>query len=346
MPRAKAMSELGAWRDDRHRRDSQVEQHGVVVICTCDRPREVVQACDAVVRSSLELPILVVDASTTELTRAACAQFSRERGSRPDVIYRRADRPGLARQRNTAIALCREMGFTVIHFIDDDTEVLPGYFAAIEARFRREAGLMGVGGVIENQPRVKLLALKSLFLLRSRRHSAVLRSGRTMLGQYPGASASDAVEWLSGCSMSYRIEAFAELGFDDRLERHSLGEDYDFSFRLSRRHRLAVEPGATCVHHVTPTARGSLRAGAAEAVETVHRRVVEARHLGMSPAAFWWSTFGELTLNLCHWIVRGERDALERALGTFDGVMALARTRFKWAAVEGDAVRIARRRRG
>ena len=108
-----------------------------------------------------------------------------------------------------------------MHFIDDDTEVSPGYFEAIERRFRQDPTVMGIGGIIINQPQVNYLAVKSFFLLWSRRRSSVLKSGRNVMGQYPGTHANDPVDWLSGCSMSYRITAFDEVAFDGRLDSYS-----------------------------------------------------------------------------------------------------------------------------
>ena len=239
----------------------------------------------------------------------------------------RATQPGLARQRNEAVDICREAGAQIVHFIDDDTEVASGYFDAIERRFRADRAIMGVGGIIINQPPVNYVRLKRFFLLGSHIRGSVLRSGRNILGQYPGTSAAQPVEWLSGCSMSFRIAVFDEVAFDGALTAYSMGEDYDFSFRVSRKHRLAVEPSATCVHHVTSTMRGSARTHARQRTEATYRWVKEHRELGMSPTAFWWSTVGDFLLQLGYGTVRVERDALRGAVGVIDGVVSIIRSR-------------------
>lgn len=296
---------------------------GVVVICTKDRAEEVETACSAVHDASPSMPILVMDASTTEATRHICERIAYQPSVR--LIYRRARQSGLARQRNEAVGVCRELGVEVVHFIDDDTEVSAGYFDAIEGRFREDSTVMGVGGIILNQPPADHLMIKSFFLLRSHRRGSVLPSGRAMMGQYPGSRAGDSVDWLSGCSMSYRIGVFADVLFDSRLEGYSLGEDYDFGFRLSRIHRLVVEPGATCVHHVTQVSRNSVRAVAQEGTVTVHRWVEENRELGMSRPAFWWATLGEVMLHTASWLLRGDHDALQETRGVLDGVFDIVR---------------------
>lgn len=299
---------------------------GAVVICTKDRPDEIEMSCAAAHKASPDMPILVVDASTTEATRQVCESLGRQLGPSLKLLYRRARQPGLARQRNEAVDVCYELGVEVVHFIDDDTEVAAGYFNAIERRFLQDPTVVGLGGVIVNQPVVDHLTIRSFFLLCSRRRGSVLRSGRNMLGQYPGTRAGDSVDWLSGCSMSYRIMVFTEVMFDGRLKDSSLGEDYDFSFRLGRKHRLAVEPSATCVHHLTPTARSSMRANARQSTQTIYRWVVENRALGMSRLAFWWATLGDVVIHATPWIFRGNPDALQETLGVLEAVIEIART--------------------
>jgi len=304
---------------------SSVDQHpyGVVVICTKDRPDEIEKSCAAADRASPSIPILIVDASTTDATRDVCEHFVRQNASSLTLMYRRASRPGLARQRNEAIGICRELGVQVVHFIDDDTEVSDGYFDAIERRFRTDPTAIGVGGIILNQPAVNYVALKSFFLLGSHRRGSVLRSGRNILDQYPGTLATDRVEWLNGCSMSFRITVFDDTTFDGGLRGYSIGEDYDFSFRVSRTHKLVVEPAATCIHHLTPTMRGSARTHARQATEATHRWVNAHRELGMSPVAFWWSAFGDLLLRVGHGVVCRDRKSLHAAIGVVDGVTAI-----------------------
>jgi GT2 family glycosyltransferase len=298
---------------------------GVIVICTKDRPAEIATCIAAAHEASPDKPILIVDASATNATHNTCQQLTKQHSNSLALLYRRAQRPGLARQRNEAVTICRELKAQVVHFIDDDTEVGLDYFDAIERRFRSDGAIMGVGGIIVNQPTVNYVVVKSFFLLGSHKRGSVLRSGRNVLGQYPGTVVSSPVHWLSGCSMSFRTAVFDELSFDDSLTAYSMGEDYDFSYRVSRKHRLAVEPAATCLHHVTPTVRGTARTHARLRTEATHRWVHVNRALGMSPVAFWWSTLGDFLLQLVHGVTRFERGSLRGAAGVIDGVIAIVR---------------------
>jgi hypothetical protein len=123
--------------------------------------------------------------------------------------------------------------------------------------------------------------------------------------------------------MSFRITVFTEATFDDGLQGYSMGEDYDFSFRVSRTHQLVVEPAATCIHHLTPTMRGSARTHARQATEATHRWVNAHRDLGMSPVAFWWSTLGDFLLRVGHGVICVNRESLHAAVGVIDGVIAI-----------------------
>ena len=294
----------------------------VVVICTKDRPEEVRRSATTASRCAPEKAVLVVDASDDEATRAVCDELRQAGFS--GVLHHKARRPGLARQRNEAVEVCRALGASVVHFIDDDTEVATGYFQAIEERFEREPSVMGAGGVIVNQPVVNYVRVKRLFLLASDDRGSVLRSGRNVLGQYPGSGGD--VEWLSGCSMSFRLAVFEQLAFDGEMTAYSMGEDYDFTFRLSRMHRIVVEPRAECIHHVTPTGRLTARAHARLRTEATHRWVCAHRAMGMSRAAFWWSAVGDCLLNGAYGVLRGESGARQAARGVIDGALAIAMT--------------------
>jgi hypothetical protein len=145
--------------------NQSVRQHpcGAVAICTKDRPDEVERSCAAAYAASPNMPILVMDASATEATRYVCESLALQHGSSMRLIYRRARRSGLTRQRNEAVAACRELGVDVVHFIDDDTEVLSGYFESLEHRFFHDPTVVGLGGIITNQPVLDWLPIRRFF---------------------------------------------------------------------------------------------------------------------------------------------------------------------------------------
>ncbi len=302
-------------------------EFAAVVICTMNRARQVTDAFKAASRDTGEFTLIVVDASADSETEKVVERFQELRPA-VDVHYVRADVPGLAKQRNQAAAVCQSLGVKIMHYIDDDTEVLPGYFRSIEARFANDPDLAGVGGIIENSPKVPIRVLKLVFLLCGP-YGSVLRSGRATSAQYPGAqyAKSDlqarSPKWLHGCAMSYRTDIVLRYRFDDRLKGYSNGEDIDFGFRVSRNHRLAAEPSARCLHRVSQGGLSREAFAYSQAV-VIYSWVREHRSDGMSLVAFWWSVLGDLLLHAVDGVVVPRRGGLQYAKGMLRGMATIA----------------------
>lgn len=260
-----------------------------LVICTLDRPLEVAR-CLASVAAQERPPSLVrvVDASAGDETRAVVADFaSGPLGTR--LVHQPAAR-GLTRQRNAAVSAGTS---DLVHFVDDDTVLDPGYLAAIVAVFEedRAGAVLGVGGLVTNVHHPPAPWAKRLFLLDGDRPGRVLRSGRNQ-------SAVDLrvptdVDWLSGCAMSFRRSAFQGARFDESLEGYGLGEDVEFSYRLRQRGRLVVTPAARIEH--LQSERNRLTSAGYTYDELVNRaRRVRARTGCLRMRWYWWSVIGQL----------------------------------------------------
>lgn len=307
----------------------------VVVICTRDRPAEVERAIRAIARVVDRRIIVVDDASDSDLTLVACAKL---RGDYQDldIRYLSSRRPGLARQRNEAAEFCRTLRASIVHFLDDDAEVLPGYFDAIEQRFRENPTVVGVGGTIDNFPGLgpsaglrgaASLALRRCFGLWSRRPGRVLRSGRNVSAQIPWVVArrpEQQVEYLSGCAMSWRLDTILQFRFDERLEGHSFGEDVDFGWRVSRTNRLLIAPDAHCIHHLSPSNRWARDRQGFEHTIFAYRWVHDHDPSVLSLSAFWWSVIGDLLFATIGGLIHQEDRALTR--GIVRAAFTIART--------------------
>ena len=278
----------------------------LVVICTRNRPDDLSQALKHVRAIDAQIPVLVADASD-DRARADVAAVT----DATDHCVLVACRPGLARQRNQALDSIRSHrpDTTVVHFIDDDTEVLPGYFDEIDRTFTEDADLAGVGGVVLRQARPRHVRAKSLFFLYSRQPGVVLPSGRSTIGHYDGDEAPDP-EWLPGCAMSYRLALVGDTSFDGRLEGYSYGEDMYFSYALGERHRLAIAPKAQVFHRLSPQNRLSRNRLAGDRVVLLHRFVRENHDRGMRTSAFWWSVLGDVVLRTIDGVTHADRDSI------------------------------------
>ncbi|RMF60317.1 MAG: hypothetical protein D6746_07025, partial [Bacteroidetes bacterium] len=204
--------------------------------------------------------------------------------------------PSLARQRNVALDALPDT-LDIVHFLDDDVTVHPGYFRALHAVFEDDPSVGGAGGRIlqaGTDPERRGLWWRRLFLLDHPAPGRVLCSGATTPAQALPLTTRTPVEWLSGCSCAFRRSLLAWHRFDPALEGYSLDEDLDFSYRIGRTARLVVEPAAVLTHHVTPGGRGDASRLAHDAI--VHRYWFLEKNL-RSPwrrPAFWWSVLGRL----------------------------------------------------
>ena len=79
-------------------------------------------------------------------------------------------------------------------------------------------------------------------MLDSPRTGRVLPSGRNPL--VVDVLSVTEVDWLSGCSMSFRRAVFEMFSFNEELTGYGLGEDVEFSYRVHQRGRLLVTPDA------------------------------------------------------------------------------------------------------
>jgi hypothetical protein len=289
--------------------DADPAARGLVVICTRNRADDLAKALAAVEAVAHGIEVLVADSSD----EAHLAEV-RDLVDVHDGATLLACTPGLARQRNQALGWVRAQRpeAAYIHFIDDDTEVLPGYFEAITDTFAARPEVAGVGGVVLNQPRPRHVGTKRLFCLYSRTPGRVLPSGRVTIGHYEGDEATDPA-WLPGCAMSYRTASIAGRCFDDRLEGYSLGEDMYFSFALSHDHPLAIAPEARVLHHFSPQNRLSRTRLAPVKIALLHRFVRENRRRGMRVSAFWLAVLGDMVLKLADGVRHGDSDSVAEA---------------------------------
>jgi GT2 family glycosyltransferase len=293
----------------------------VLLLCTLNRPVEV-RTCLESVRVQTHVPdrVLVVDASTDDGTRAVVEELATTwpAGS---LVYHRAER-GIIRQRATGVELTSE---DIVHFVDDDTVLEPGYFAAILDAFSQdtEGSIGGVGGFVTNQPPHRYRRVDTWLGLDSPLEGAVLPSGRN-IRIYTELDSIVDVDWLTGCSMSVRREVFATERFDVTAPR--TGEDVQFSYRVRQHWRLVVTPRARIEHNESPRERMARELLVrAELVSRYARVRVGTGRLKLR--AFWVSAIGQFVWYGAKGIVTLSRERLVIAKQTAAGMIAIARGR-------------------
>jgi GT2 family glycosyltransferase len=218
------------------------------VIATRARPELLREALES---SLADLPqdaeIIVVDGDP-ERSAQATVQLLAGVGARIRYL---AGPPGLPVQRNTGIDAARGK---VVVFTDDDCVVRPGMYEVLLSAYADSSVVGATGWVVE--PREGRIGSEK----QSRLRWLVLGGGRqgtmTSFGfrrPIVDVDRPREVQYMPGTLMSARRSVAAEVRFDERLSGYALGEDDDFSYRLSRRGVIRYLPGAVVDHRALGT---------------------------------------------------------------------------------------------
>ena len=277
-----------------------------LIICTKDRPVEL-EACLDAIASCVYCPaeILVVDSSAKPSSQMVVERFKRNK--LPQISFTTTS-AGLTRQRNFGLSTIDPKS-EIVHFLDDDVIVSADYFAVLEDAIESDPEVTVVGGRVTNVP-----DHRGLFLARKiRREGLVTSDGVNHLTRTRSNGPRD-VNWLSGCSMSFRSFVFQHVRFDERRTGNGVGEDVDFCLRASAFGRILWVPDATLEHHQSPINRfGARKSGystmdhrlllANDRLHTVRRSRVVARG------------YVESLVRLFRSLVTGSKPQREYALG-------------------------------
>jgi GT2 family glycosyltransferase len=190
-------------------------------------------------------------------------------------------------------------------FFDDDVVLEPDYLEELARVYDRDTAraIGGVGGaqVPDPTPRESAArrAFARLFLLAGYGSGRLKRSGYAEYALSPGVEME--VDFLSGCNMSFRRDVFADELFDERLTGYAIGEDLQFSYRVSRRWKLVLTPRARVDHR--HTGGGRPRAGRLEEMRVINRFLFVRDVVAMGGAAwpaYAWAELGILIQTLRH----------------------------------------------
>jgi glycosyltransferase involved in cell wall biosynthesis len=241
-----------------------------VLICTKDRAESVRAVLGTLCEQSLTPDeVLVVDSSADLDTSKLISEYT----GVPFSLRHVSARPGLTHQRNIALAEVQKRT-TIVHFLDDDVLLEADYIAAICREFEIDGSVAGVGGRVVNSPTASFGPLWRAIGMQGAPGS-LLRNG---VNTQCLSGSRRRVEWLSGCSMSFRLSAMDGLLFDEGREGYGLGEDVDFSARAAKRGALIWTPDARLVHNQAPQGRLAQRRLAAD--QAAHRFRLARRGVG------------------------------------------------------------------
>lgn len=322
-----------------------------LVICTYRRAPEVEKLLSALgAQTRLPDETLVIDASPDQETEQAVAAFI-ETGALPGLRYFKAPpaERGLTRQRNYGVA---RAGGDLIAFLDDDTIPEPEYFAETIACFEQHREAVGVGGYITNEVEWRpanghrhrpgtvykwgAWERREAYRWRLRQRLGLASelppgwvppAGHARpIGYLPPDGEDHRVEFLMGCSFTWRREVFRRQRFSPYFEGYGLYEDLDFCVRAAQDAPLYLCTRARLAHYHAPAGRPNQFRYGEMVVRNGwlvwRRRWPQPR---LSDRARWWGT--TLLLALCQFgeAVRGpfRAQALTEACGRVCGMASV-----------------------
>lgn len=219
-----------------------------VIVCTKDRVDDLKKFLHSLNHQQM-LPdeLLIIDSSDSDET---CNLIANTVSSVPyTTTYIRSEK-GLTKQRNLGVAKsCGQYLF----FFDDDIILEPDYIKVVYNTFCQYSGqnIGGIAGKISNVTPKRDLAeglFKKLFFL------TTLGNGKLKASGFPAHrmdNQASFVEVVCGGTVAYTREVFSTFNFDEKLAGYSYMEDVDFSYRVSRKHRLLYQPQARLAHYAT-----------------------------------------------------------------------------------------------
>jgi GT2 family glycosyltransferase len=218
------------------------------IIATKERP-ELLQSALAVLVATIppDGEIIVVDGDPARSGQAVVKEIEGLHGGRP---IRYIDGvTGTCGQRNAGIDAAEG---DVVIFTDDDCTPADGFYDVLAAAYQ-DPRVIGVTGRVFQRADERIGSniespLRRIVLGGGRQGSMTSFGFRRPIMDLGTARS---IEYMPGTFMSARRVAAAEVRFDEGLQRlsgYALGEDDDFSYRLSRRGVIRYEPSAA-VHH-------------------------------------------------------------------------------------------------
>ncbi|MFD0671334.1 glycosyltransferase family 2 protein [Cohnella sp. GCM10027633] len=226
-----------------------------LAICTRDRHEDVLRCIGSIARQEIDYPLevlIVDDGSMPEETIARCSSLLTHPLS--ELRYWKKRRPGLLLSRLDSLERAEH---DIIVFLDDDTELTPGYLNRLSGLYASMPEAAGIGGRDASLVPSRLWNLYSRVILFSARSP-----GRLSLSGYGGAMTSWGsigrpfpTQFLAGFNMSFRRSALAKLMPVPWLMGYSLGEDLYLSQVAGRTGTLWIDPLLQVMHHQSPLSR-------------------------------------------------------------------------------------------
>lgn len=231
-----------------------------IVVCSKDRLQELFEFIDHIsqIDNYLEIEIVIVENSNTEANYELLKKKIMSQTNAANIRIVRCT-PGLANSRNKSFSF---ISSDIVHFLDDDVILPRNYILEVDAKFVKYPDIAGLSPYIEvdsdnSRESVYKKMLFNLFA-KFQPEGKLTKSGHAF---WLNRTRDDRfVNWLPGCCMVYRFDDVKSLRFDIRLELgplggYALGEDLDFSHRVSKEFTLLAAGSISVIHKLAQNER-------------------------------------------------------------------------------------------
>ncbi|HTL71348.1 MAG TPA: glycosyltransferase [Candidatus Eisenbacteria bacterium] len=298
-----------------------------VIIATLNRPADLKIALESLM-SQTRFPdeILIVDQSTNNQSKIVVSEMRLLRPDRAASLrYLVQEEKSLVKARNRGLA---EATGDLVSFLDDDVALFEDYFLEIEKEFLSDSAIGCASGntLVKKAPAGAKWGLRR-FLMRVFRLSDF--NGRMTASGfgYPiherEITRRVEVDFLPGCNMNYRRTVIGDERFDEWFTGYGFREDVDFSYRMSRRAKAVMIPGAKLYHNYAEGNR--LDAGALKKMELRNYHYLFKKHRASNPLRtplFLWSLAGLTLIDCFEFLSTGEASKLSKLRAGFGSAVS------------------------
>ena len=267
-----------------------------VVIPTKNRVKDLKLCIKSLINQTYPIhELIIVDGSKDGETEKLISKLKGK--VKFEIFYIKQTKGGLATARNIGNGLASG---DIVFNLEDDLVLHSDYVKEVVTIFAHDKNgeIGGVGGKAEKEEKRKterlldfLYTFFGIFFLRDS-----LRRGSVLISGHPARLPNKLsyVEWLFNAA--YRKKVLDEFKYDKMLEAVSpfaYYDDFDFSYSVSRKYKLVLNPRARYTHRTSFTSHWHVESSQTNSIKIQNHYYLVNKH-NFSKIAFWWSTFGLL----------------------------------------------------
>jgi len=293
-----------------------------IIIPTYEREEDLREVLYSILRQTkLPKEVVIVDDSEGNKTRDLIKRFRKDflaKGIALEYLSKRREiRENLAASKNVGVTHVKG---EITFFLDDDIVLDEDYIKEILKVYERYSDALGVQGYIKKRLPINHLfncTCKIFYLDHFEKDKCkLLPSDKTV---YPLLPPNGVIktQWLSGTA-SYRSHILKKYKFDEKLRKYSLGEDKDFSYRISKHYSGAfyMTPYAKAFHKGSPTI--GLKSKSKVYIETIYPVYLFCKNRNLTmreKIIFIWSLLGQLAIGTIINIVK--KGSVQHLIGSY-----------------------------